>query len=80
MAKIMTNKIYIKGLIHDMRMDENTPIIYHISAFDSLCSRLEAVGEELKDQDKALQLIWTIPDSYKTLVQSFMSRSFFITT
>ena len=80
MAKTMTNNIYIKGLIHNMKMEENTSVIDHISAFDSLCSRLEAVGEELKDQDKALQLIWTLPDSYKTLVQSFMSRSSFTTT
>ena len=80
MAKTMTNKIYIKGLIHDMRMDENTPVMDHIFAFDSLCSRLEAVGEELKDQDDTLQLIWTLPDSYKMLVQSFMSRSSFTTT
>ncbi|KAI3930932.1 hypothetical protein MKW92_022119 [Papaver armeniacum] len=67
MAKTMTNKIFIKGLLHDMRMEENTPVMDHISAFDSLISKLEAVGDNLNDQDKALQLIWMLPESYKTL-------------
>ncbi|KAI3955320.1 hypothetical protein MKW92_024507 [Papaver armeniacum] len=73
MAKTMTNKIFIKGLLHDMMMEENTPVMDHISAFDSLISKLEAAGDNLNDQDKALQLIWTLPESYKTLSQNFMS-------
>ncbi|KAI3831012.1 hypothetical protein MKW92_003611 [Papaver armeniacum] len=60
MAKTMTNKIFIKGLLHDMRMEQNTPIMDHISAFDSLISKLEAVGDKLNDQDKSL-VIRTLP-------------------
>ncbi|VFQ72080.1 unnamed protein product [Cuscuta campestris] len=46
-------------------MDERTTISDHVSVLNRIVSELEFIGVEIDDEDKALQLIWSLPTSYK---------------
>ena len=60
MAKTSINRLYLKEQLHTLKMQEGTKITDHLSKLNSICGELESVGVKVEDEDKALQLIWSL--------------------
>ncbi|PON86199.1 Zinc finger, CCHC-type [Trema orientale] len=46
-------------------MNEGTKIFDHLSVLNSIVSKLEAIGVNIEDEDKALRFIWSLPPFYE---------------
>ncbi|KAF6160621.1 hypothetical protein GIB67_019561 [Kingdonia uniflora] len=53
-------------------MDEGTSIGDHLGSLNGIVSELESIGVKVEDEDKALQLIWSIRSTFKHLQPTLM--------
>ena len=53
-------------------MAEGTKIYDHLSVFNGIVSELEAIGVKIKDEDKVLRLLWSLPTPYKHILPTLM--------
>nr|CAD1834518.1 unnamed protein product [Ananas comosus var. bracteatus] len=68
--KSITNRIFLKRRLYSLRMKEGTKVSEHLNVFNNIICELESIGEKMKDEDKAITLLCTLPDSYETLITS----------
>lgn len=64
-AKGVSNRVYLKEQFHTLRMNEGTSISDHLSVLNGIVSELESIGVKMDDEDIALRLIWSLPNSYE---------------
>ena len=67
MTKSLSNNLYMKKQLYCLRMAEGTPILQHLNAFNKIVSDLLALEMKLKEKDKALILLSSLPPSYDHL-------------
>ena len=65
MTKSLTGKLHLKQKFIMLRMSEGASIEGHIEEFNSIVTDLENVGIKIDDEDQALQLLCSLPPSYK---------------
>ena len=70
MTKSMTNIIYLKRQLYDMRMKEGMKITYHLNVFNTLIFQLSSMDVKIDDEDKAMNLLCTLPESWGQVVSS----------
>ena len=68
MMKCLSNVLYLKKKLYEMKMKEGAPIHEHLSIFNTIISDLLCVDQKLQEDDKALLLLTSLPPSYKHLV------------
>ena len=61
MTKSVTNKIYLKRQFYNMRMKEGTKIANHLNVFNTLIFQLSSMDVKIDDEDKAVNLLCTLP-------------------
>ena len=49
-------------------MKEGAKVSEHLNTFNDILSQLESIGVKMDDEDKAVTLLCTLPDSYDNLV------------
>lgn len=64
-AKGISNRLYLKEQFHTLRMDEGVRISDHLSTLNGIISELESIGVKIEDEDKALRLVLSLPQSYE---------------
>src|SRR4051812_3314155 len=72
MTKSLSNKLYMKKKLYCLRMAEGTSILQHLNAFNKIVSDLLALEVKLKEEDKALILLSSLPPSYDHLVTTIL--------
>ena len=72
MTKNLTNRLYQKKSLYRMTMDEGTSIRDHIAKFKRVVSNLLDVDVKIEEEDQALTLLFSLPDSYENLVQTML--------
>jgi len=65
MMKSVTNKIRLKERLYTFRMAKGTPVQKHLNDFNSIIVDLESLDVKVKDEDKAILLVVSLPPSYK---------------
>ena len=65
MTKSLTGKLHLKQKFIMLRMSEGASIKGHIEEFNSIVTDLENVDIKIDDEDQALQLLCSLPPSYK---------------
>src|SRR3954465_1206486 len=70
MIKSLSNQLYMKKQLYCLCMEEGTPILQHLNAFNKIVSDLLALEVKMEEEDKALILLSSLPPSYDHLVES----------
>ena len=66
MTKSLSNKLYLKKQLYELRMKDGTPVLEHLN-FKKAINVLLAVDVKIDEEDKALILI-SLPQSYDHIV------------
>lgn len=73
--KELSNRLHLSLRLMSLKMkDGDTKLQDHLDAFNDLVVDLENLGEELSDERKALQLLSSLPTSYKSLSRVLLHR------
>lgn len=70
MTKSVTNRIYLKRQLYTLRMKEGTKIADHLNVFNTLLCQLTSIGVKMEEEDKAVTLLCSLPDSWDHIVTS----------
>ena len=66
--KTWANKLRLKRQLYNMRLKDGEELRSHFKTFIELFDALAVIGEPLKDEDKVINLLASLPDKYSTLV------------
>jgi len=66
MTKSLSNKLFMKKQLYSLQMKEDPPILQHLNAFNRTLSDLLALEFKLKEKDKTLLLLSSLPSSMIT--------------
>ena len=73
--KSWANKLQLKRRLNALRMREGESIQSHIKSMTEIFSELAIIGEPIKDEDKVVTLLASLPDSYNMLVTAFEANA-----
>jgi len=65
MTKSLANKIHLEERLYTLPMMEGTSIQNHLHKFHSIIIDLESLVVKIKDEDKVILLVVSLPPSYK---------------
>jgi hypothetical protein len=70
MSKSLTNKLYLKQQLYDLKMAESSDLSQHTNVFNQIIGDLKRVDVKFEGEDKALMLLNSLPTSstYENLV------------
>lgn len=72
MTKSIENRLYLKKRLYRFQYKEGSKMIQHIDAFNKLIADLLNLDEEIEEEDKALILLNSLPDSYDHLATTLI--------
>ncbi|KAL6226184.1 hypothetical protein ACLB2K_000147 [Fragaria x ananassa] len=72
MTKSAENRLHLKRRLFNFKYKEGTKMIHHLDAFNKLVADLLNLDEDIKDEDKAMLLVNSLPDSYEHLVTTLL--------
>ncbi|KAM0995986.1 hypothetical protein ACFX2C_006047 [Malus domestica] len=72
MTKSAENRLHLKKKLYRFQYNEGTKMIRHLDAFNKLIADLLNLDEDIKDEDKALILLNSLPDFYEHFVTTIM--------
>ena len=64
------NKIILRKRLLTIKMQEGSDLQEHLTAFENILNELQGIGVNLPEEDKAIHLIMSLPDSYSATTQS----------
>jgi hypothetical protein len=68
MTKNLSNKIFLKRQLYNLRMKEGMKITDHLNVFNTLICHLTAMEVKFEDEDKTVTLLCSLPESWDHLV------------
>jgi hypothetical protein len=68
MSKTLTRKLYLKQKLYGLKMQEGSDLAEHVNVFNQLVADLGKVDVKIDDEDMAIVLLCSLPDSYDHLV------------
>jgi len=72
MTRSLSNKLFIKKQLYNLRMKEGTSILQYVNAFNRILSDLLTLEVKLEEEDKTLLLFSSLSSSYDHLVTTIM--------
>ena len=63
MTKSLMSKIYLKRQLYSLRMKEGTKFVDHLNTFNTLIFQLTSMEVKFEDEDKAIKLLCSLPES-----------------
>ena len=72
MTKSLSNKLYLKKQIYGLRMNEGTTVLEHLNFFNKVISELLAVNVKIDEENKALILLSSLPESYDHIITTIL--------
>ena len=68
----LSNKLYQKRRLHTLKMSEGMQVTEHLDKFNRIVLDLRGVGVDIDDEDQAMFLLHSLPDSYESFVDTIM--------
>ena len=62
MTKSLTNRIYLKIQLYNLRMKEGSKVAEHLNVFNTLC-QLTDMEVKIQEEDKVITLLCSLPES-----------------
>jgi hypothetical protein len=75
MTKNMSNKIFLKKHLYNLRMKEGMKIIDHLNVFNSLICQLTSMEVKFEYEDKQVTLLCSFLESWNHLVTTMWFRT-----
>ena len=72
MSKSLTNKLFLKQKLFGLKMVEGSDLIQHINTFNQIVSDLLRIEVTFEEEDQALMLLSSLPDSLDNLVTTLL--------
>ncbi|KAL9427116.1 hypothetical protein AB3S75_033833 [Citrus x aurantiifolia] len=72
LKKSLAKRLYMKRKLYTFSMKEETAMKDHLDEFNKLILDLENVNANLEDEDRALILLSSLPDSYEHFVDTLL--------
>ncbi|GFZ09851.1 PAM68-like protein [Actinidia rufa] len=72
LAKSLTNKLHMKRQLYRLKMEKGGSLMEHMNVFNGYLDQLRKVDVKIDEEDKALLLLTSLPDSYDTLVTTLL--------
>ena len=72
MTKSLTNKLLLKQRLFALRMQEGIELRDHLDKLNSILLELRNIDVKVEDEDAALILLVSLPNSFENFVQSFI--------
>jgi hypothetical protein len=66
--KSLVNKLFLRKKLYNLRMREGDSVAEHLNAFNIVVSQLVYVEIKSSDEDKCINLLYSLPDSWDILV------------
>ncbi len=70
--KSLTNRLYQKQRLYTLRMSESTSVRDHIDNFNRIILDLQGVGVKIEEEDQAIILLCSLPNSYENFVDTML--------
>jgi hypothetical protein len=70
MTKSLTSRISLKRQLYSLQMKEGTKVVDHLNTFNTIIVQLTSMEVKFKDEDKAITLFCSLPESWDNLVTS----------
>ena len=67
-SKSLVNKLFLRKKLYNLRMHEGDSFSTHLYNFNTLISQLVSIGVKFQDDDKAITLLCSLPDSWDNLI------------
>jgi hypothetical protein len=75
MTKSLMRKIYLKRQLYSLWMKEGTKVVDRLNTFNTLIVQLTSMEVKFKDEDKAITLLCSFPESWDNVVTSISFSS-----
>lgn len=72
MTKSVENRLYLKKKLFRFQFKKGTPMIEHLNNFNKILADLQNLDVEFIDEDKALLLLNSLPESYEHLTTTLL--------
>ena len=72
MLKSLTNKLLLKKKLYSLKMAEGSVLDQHINVFNQIISDMNKVDVNFEEEDMALMLLNSLPESYDILGTTLM--------
>ena len=73
--KTWGNKLELKRKLFSMRLAEGCSVQEHIKSLTEVCDELLAIGEPVKEEDRVVYLLASLPECYNVLVTALEANS-----
>ena len=71
-SKSLTNRLYLKKQLYALYMTEEANFMEHLDEFKRLFTELEAISVKIKEEDKVIIVLVSLPPSYENLRTTLM--------
>jgi hypothetical protein len=72
LGKSLSNKLFLKKKLFKLEMKEGEDVMKHINTFNALINDLSRIDVQFSEEDRALLLLASFPDSYEHFVTTLM--------
>ena len=72
MSKSLTNKLLLKKKLYGLKMAEGSTLDQHINVCNQIISDLNRVDVKFEEEDMALTLLNSLPESFENFVTTLM--------
>eukprot|EP00253_Pinus_taeda_P008404 PITA_08404 len=67
-SKSLVNKLFLQKKLYNLRMKDGDSVTEHLNAFNTVVSQLASVDIKISDEDKCINLLCSLLDSWDSLV------------
>ena len=72
LGKSLSNKLFLKKKLFKLEMKEGEDVMKHINIFNALINDLNWIDVQISEEDQALLLLASLPDSYEHFITTLM--------
>ena len=67
-SKSLVNKLFLWKNLYNLRMKDGDSVTEHLNTFNTMVSQLASIDIKILDEDKCINLLCSLPESWDSLV------------